>query len=925
MGKTLLEILTQNRTSLKEQMLASGGYIQSNENPPLQDHLLEMVNHILDLAIDQAHLVSSGLFSRKLLELTSHNCEQVCIPGLGPALFTLRTAVFSILAKELPQEDWPTYYLHLSSAIDACLLSDSTLAEKAASAIETANRLLESEAQNKRETSINTINRAISSSLELSEIIKSVASELGQILGISHLAVYRATSAKILTLEHEFHWATDERVHDLLMSAENPLVKRAIELQKPLAISDIDLELKNEALKSSLQWLKSRAKAACCLIHTIFINNQLWGILYLTQTTRRKWTTYDISLVEAISDQLTIAIRQAELFAEVARANQEWTTTFDAISDAIFILDKNKFLRRANMSAIEFLGKEAQQVIGKDSADLHPIFRDTQNLLAQVISSGQRRKFEQSYGNPPRNLLITADPIRTTNGENLGAGCVLRDVTDLRQVEAEAHTHRQFFASLIENAYDAIYTLDKNGDLTWANSRVRDMLGYLPADLNRKSIFTLIPEDQQDSTQTAFQAALEGDPQICEQLFRRADGSLCLAIVTYSPLFVSGKITGVLGIARDVTQERRAAEIAAHTDKLHAVGQMASGVAHDFNNVLATILGRTQLLKRLAENEQLRRGLEIIETAALDGAATARRIQNFARLNQTNAELKFINLNQLISDCLEFTSTRWNNDAHAHGINYEVTTSLGEDVISRGDASELREVFVNLIFNALDAMPKGGRLHISTSVDANQAMVQVTDNGIGMPEDVKQRIFEPFFTTKGSSGTGLGLSVSLSIISHHGGTIEIESEVGKGTSFHICLPLAKAEQTEISTVTVIDEPMPSANMLIVDDEDSVREVLADILEIFGHSVVQSASAQEGIKILEQESFDVIFTDLAMPDLDGWALAEQVRERWPKTKIILMTGYGADTNPEKQVKVDAIVSKPFEIEQLRVTLSKLLAS
>ncbi|KAF0249652.1 MAG: Histidine kinase [bacterium] len=397
-------------------------------------------------------------------------------------------------------------------------------------------------------------------------------------------------------------------------------------------------------------------------------------------------------------------------------------------------------------------------------------------------------------------------------------------------------------------------------------------------------------------------------------------------MVTYSPLFVSGQITGVLGIARDVTKERRAAEVAAHTDKLHALGQMASGVAHDFNNVLATILGRTQLLKRMAETEQIRRGLEIIETATLDGASTARRIQNFARLNPANVEFKSIDLNQLIADCLEFTATRWNSDAHAQGINFEVTTSLGEGVISRGDPSELREVFVNLIFNAIDAMPKGGKLHISTYVETHQATVKVTDSGIGMSEDIKRRIFEPFFTTKGTSGTGLGLSVSLSIISHHGGVIEIDSETGKGTSFYVRLPLAKAEALEVIASRPVSEPMPAmpaAQMLIVDDEDSVREVLADMLDIFGHSVVQCSSAQAGLVALKTANFDIIFTDLAMPDMDGWALSEQVRQHWPKTKIILMTGYGADSSPDNQAKVDAIISKPFDIEQLQETLSKLL--
>lgn len=919
MGKTISEILTFNRDFLKNQILS--GASTSLEKAPQEDHLIDLVNKILDLLIN-VDLVKNGNFSNKFLEIATSNHPQLCLPGLGPALSALRTSVFSLLAKNSPKDDWPIYYLRLSAAIDAYLLHDSTLVENILHSLETANRLLEAEAQSKREASINAITRAINSSLELTEIIKTAAFELGQTLKVSNLAIYKATSEKILTLEHEFS-ASEEKVHDLLASLENPLIKKAIEIKKPLAIEDIDQELSESNFQVSLKWLKSRAKAGSCLLNALFVNGRLWGVFYLTQKIKRNWTQDDASLVIAIADQLTLAIRQAELFAEVARANREWTTTFDAMSDAIFILDRNKFLRRANQSAIQFLGKTLNNVVGKESADAHPIFRDTQNLLAQVISSGQRKKFEQPYGFPPRDLVITADPIKTTEGESLGAVCILRDVTDIRLVEAEAHTQRQFFASLIENAYDAIYTLDKNGDFTWANPRVQNMLGSSPSELNRKSIFTLLPEDQVESAKEAFQIALTGEPQIHEQLFRRNDGSLCLAMVTYSPLYVGGRITGVLGIARDVTQERRTAEIAAHTDKLHALGQMASGVAHDFNNVLATILGRTQLLKRLTESDQIRRGLEIIETATLDGASTARRIQNFARLNPTKVEFKSIDLNQLIADCLEFTSTRWNSDAHAKGINFEVTTSLDEEVTSRGNASELREVFVNLIFNALDAMPKGGKLNISTYKENNQAAIKLTDSGIGMSEEIKNRIFEPFFTTKGTSGTGLGLSVSLSIISHHGGTIEIESEVGKGTSFYIRLPLAKAEILETPESRPIDEPMPAAQMLIVDDEDSVREVLADMLDIFGHSVVQCASAQAGLQALKTEIFDIVFTDLAMPDMDGWALSEQVKQNWPDTKIILMTGYGADTSPENQAKVDAIISKPFDIEQLRETLTKLL--
>lgn len=799
MGKTLSHVLTTHRNLLQEQILASAGFHKTDKPSVANANLTILIEHILDLVIEQIPTVNEGLFGHKLIELTN-NDEQVCLPGLGPALSSLRNLVFSLLAKELPQNEWSTFYLHLSSGIDACLLSDNTLAELSANPIKTVNRLLAAEAQTKREISINTINRAINSSLELSEIIKSVAYELSQILNVAHLAIYRATSEKLLTLEHEFiRQKSNERVHDLLISTENPLIKPAIELKTTFAVSNIEAELLSNNLGSNPKWLKSRAKVMACLTQAIFINNKFWGVLYLTEQSRRDWTSEDISLVETIADQLTIAIRQAELFATIARTNQEWTSTFDAISDAIFILDRVKFLHRANKAASQLLEKPLLEILGTDSADLHPIFRDTQNLLSQVISSNQSQTFEQTYGNPPRCLLLKADPIKFAEGESFGVVCVLRDITS----------------------------------------------------------------------------------------------------------------------------NRPAPEQAIHTDKLHSLGQMASGVAHDFNNVLATILGRTQLLKRLAETDQIRRGLEIIETAALDGAATARRIQNFARLNPTNVDFNYIDLNQLIIDSLEFTTTRWNSDAHAKGINFEVTTSLTPNIGTLGDASELREVFVNLIFNAVDAMPKGGKLHISSAIDSDKALIKVSDNGIGMSEEIKNKIFEPFFTTKGSSGTGLGLSVSLSIIAHHNGTIEIDSEPGKGTTFFIRLPLAENEPIAISSPLPTTESMPCAKVLIVDDEDSVREVLADILDIFGHTVVSCASAQEGINTLETTNFDIIFTDLAMPDMDGWALAEKVRQKFQQIKIVLMTGYGADTNPENQNKVDAIVSKPFEIEQLRATLVNLL--
>lgn len=920
MGKTLSTVLSKNRIILREQMFGSN--LKPTEYRPTNTRLTTLIDRILDLIIEQAALDSNDELSHKLLEITLSHNDQICIPGLGPALSALRISSFSLFARELPEGDWSVFYLHLSAAIDGCLLSDNAVARHATSAIETAVRLAEAEAHSRHQASINWINRAIHGSLKLDEIVQTATVELARSLKVSRLALYRASSDKLLILAHEYHQPDVFKAHDLLLSADNPLVKQILKQRHPIAIDNVEVVPANAPFISALQWVKSRAKATACLVHPIFVEDKLWGLFYATHITARKWLTEELSIVAAIADQLTISLNQAELFAQVARENREWTITFDAISDAVFLLDRRKFLRRANNAALDFLNKKPEDVFGIDSADLHTIFRDTQNMLAQVISSGDHNSFEQSYGSPSRVLLLKADPIYTPEGESLGVVCVLRDVTDLRQVEAEANIQRQFFTRVIENAYDAVYMLDENGYITWANARLEALLGYSLKDLEGKDIFSMLLPEDVDMARSHFLNALNGEPQMHELQFKCIDGEDRLAIVTHSPYFSNGEINGVLGIARDVTDERHATEVAAQADKLHALGQMASGVAHDFNNVLATILGRTQLLKRMTEEESLRRGLEIIETAALDGASTARRIQNFARLNAT-ADFKFIDLSNLIRECLEFTSTRWNNDANARGVHFNVTSSLKPDVYTKGEASELREVFVNLIFNAIDAMPQGGSLHLTTATEEDWAIVRVSDNGIGMSEETRRRVFEPFFTTKGSAGTGLGLPVSLSIISHHAGSIEIESTLAQGTSFIVRLPQVQLETEEATPQAPVMEPAPPCNIVIIDDEDSVREVLADMLDIFGHTVVQCASAQEGLAEMEKQQFNVVFTDLAMPDMDGWAVADQVRERWPATKIILMTGYGADTKDINPGKVDAVVSKPFDIEMLRSTLSTLM--
>jgi CheY-like chemotaxis protein len=280
----------------------------------------------------------------------------------------------------------------------------------------------------------------------------------------------------------------------------------------------------------------------------------------------------------------------------------------------------------------------------------------------------------------------------------------------------------------------------------------------------------------------------------------------------------------------------------------------------------------------------------------------------------------------LLNDAIEITRTRWQNEARLRGLDYQVTLDAKSGQHTFGSASELREVFVNLIVNAVDAMPDGGRLAISCAHDGMQLLLRFADSGTGMPEDVRQKIFDPFFTTKGAQGTGLGLSVSYSIIERHEGLISVSSELGAGTVFTIGLPaVSNQAQSDEPTAEVIE--VPSLSIMVIDDEPSVRETLAEMLEVMGHRVVLAESGQNALEALSENDCDLVFTDLAMPEMDGWETSREIRKRWPQMSVVLVTGYGPGTPapPGEDGLVDGIIGKPFDFSQISQTITNILAN
>jgi signal transduction histidine kinase/CheY-like chemotaxis protein/PAS domain-containing protein len=355
--------------------------------------------------------------------------------------------------------------------------------------------------------------------------------------------------------------------------------------------------------------------------------------------------------------------------------------------------------------------------------------------------------------------------------------------------------------------------------------------------------------------------------------------------------------------------------------KLNALGEMAGGVAHDFNNILAAILGRTQLLLQTVSDPEIRRQLAIVEQAALDGAHTVRRVQEFTRVRQ-DEHFETIDLNQVLLGVLELTRPAWESGAKRRGVSIDVHLELLATSPTAGNASELREVFTNLVLNAVDALPHGGALWVSTENGPETVRVRVRDNGVGMDADIRAKIFDPFFTTKEIKGTGLGLSVAYGIVSRHRGTIDVDSTPGEGTEFTLSFPVGEVTPTGAAHDPLA--PLPRQRVLVVDDEAPVLEVLGDMLVAMGMDVVRAHGGAAGVDAVRAQDFDVVFTDLGMPEVNGWDLALEVKSRRPDTAVVLATGWGFQLEEDAATSrgVDLVMAKPFSWEDVENAVRQL---
>ena len=381
-------------------------------------------------------------------------------------------------------------------------------------------------------------------------------------------------------------------------------------------------------------------------------------------------------------------------------------------------------------------------------------------------------------------------------------------------------------------------------------------------------------------------------------------------------------------LARALQELKATQQQVIQQERLRALGEMASGIAHDFNNTLTPIVGFADLLlerpEMLSNPAETTSFLKLLRTSALDAGSIVRRLREFYRPLEIHEELVPVELTTLVSQVVELTAPKWRQQAQANGCTIEVETQLGPIPPIAGDESALREALTNLIFNAVDAMPTGGKITLATTAEDDQAVLRVSDTGIGMTEEVRQRCLEPFFSTKGDKGTGLGLAMVYGIIKRHRGLLELHSVPGSGTTFVIRLPFAVIVEKETCTPEITPAKRNSLQVLVVDDEPAIREVISAFLRSDGHHVTTASDGREGLKEFHARAFDIVVTDRAMPQMNGDQMAGLIKQTRPDIPVVLLTGFGTliETTKTQPSTVDIVLSKPVTLKTLLTTIDNL---
>jgi PAS domain S-box-containing protein len=598
--------------------------------------------------------------------------------------------------------------------------------------------------------------------------------------------------------------------------------------------------------------------------------------------------------------------------------------TVDRWPDPVLWIEKTGRIIYANDRACDTLGYSRDELLTKKIMELDPDFdeADLPRRWAALVREGQR-SFEARLRASDGVLLpmsVTANHV-THEGREFDV-CILKDLSQRKEAQAR-------FQEMAELLPEVIFEADLDLNLTYTNRRGFELFGYTREDVRKglNGLEVLAPEDRARARFKMKERLKGKDPGALEYTAMRKDGSTFPVLFHAAPILRQGEMTGIRGIIVDLSERKQLEDDLRQAQKMEGIGRLSGGVAHDLNNLLSPILGYGEMLQaEFGPEDERREAVEEIVRAAERARDLVRQLLAFSR--RQTLEFKAIEVSSLVRDFEKLLRRTIREDI-------EVELELGESLPTiQADRGQVEQVIMNLAVNAEDAMPRGGRLLVETALvelddsfvathrgaeEGPHVMLAVRDDGVGMDEDTMKHVFEPFFTTK-SQGTGLGLATVYGIVKQHGGSIWVQSEVGKGTEVACYFPVVRSEPDREPARSRGEEALSQkGTVMVVEDEPAVRKLAVTALERQGYTLLSAGDGQECLEVLEGHTgpVDLLLTDVVLPGMDGRSLFEKVKELYPDTKGLFMSGYSEEVITHHGVLDEgiALVQKPFSIRYL----------
>ena len=660
-----------------------------------------------------------------------------------------------------------------------------------------------------------------------------------------------------------------------------------------------------------------------------------------------RWINRVLSLVSVLASGLLLLIGiglSSAVLKQIRNSEEKYRNLINTANDAILVIDaETRLILEANNKASEILGIPEQELVGKPESQLYSASRDEN--LPQVLTPNTD---EPAHNRELKLLCAHGMPVpvevSSSAAEWGGRPAVLGIFRDIRErLEAAAILRRSEdrFSYLIQNLSDVITVVAVDGTMLYHSPSIERVAGYKPSELLGRSILACVhPEDE-----PAVRAALErvtlqvGSVAPPEYRFRRKDGSWVWLESVGNNLLNDVAVGGIVVTSRDVTGRRGLEEQVRQSQKMEAVGRLAGGIAHDFNNLLMVIRGYAEIvLEEDSATPAVRKSVETIVRTTESAASLTRQLLSFSRKHVFSPQV--LDLNALVNRMSEMLLGVLRDEM-------EFVVKLHPDACCvSADPGQIEQVIMNLVVNARDAMPQGGKLTLETAHimrDASRArppaelprgdyvMLAVTDTGIGMDTDTQSRIFEPFFTTKSKDeGTGLGLSVVYNIVRASGGHVRVSSEPGRGSSLQVFFPrVASPPQPEPIEAPLKTLRTGGETVLVAEDQPDLRWMICQFLQQLGYSVLEAKDGGDAVALAQQYkgNIDVLLTDVVMPHIRGSEVAHRLSASRPDMKIIFMSGYTEgefDVVPGENLGPGTtLLQKPFELDSLAVKIREVL--